>query len=320
MSGERTEAIAFPSGDRVLFGIWHEPALPRFEDSVVLMMVGGPQNRVGSHRSYTQWARSLSAAGHRVLRFDYEGTGDSQGDYLGYGLAGPSIAAALEYCQQRLATLKHPLLFALCDGAAASLIFAGNNRDAVSGLLLLNPYTHSSQSRAKTMMRHYYLSRLRDLVFWRKMLRFQLDWKDVIASFRKTLRDLRPKSVKLTEVATASTPPTPNRPVNSVIADAIVYTGFDEELIPGKVAQALSQYQKPMVVLLSEPDLTAQDFRAFVSDMKALRPYFLQGLYSMHILPEADHTFSTMAWKNMAAKATLEGLQTLLHSARKGLP
>ncbi len=328
--GEGESPVRFPvesdlslNGERdprFLYGIWHEPSQAKYPDSIVVMMVGGPQNRVGSHRSYVQWARSFAAAGHRVLRFDYEGQGDSEGDYLGYGLAGPSIRAALAFCHSRIAGLTHPLLFALCDGAAASLIYAGDHRDDLAGLLLLNPYTHSSGARARTMLRHYYVSRLKDPAFWRKLLALRLDWGDAFGSLARTLRQVLGLPVKLSSSssnASASEKDKPVRPVNSIMTNAPTYAGFDEEKIPEKVKTGLLKWRKPLVALLCEPDLTAQDFHGFSQGLPEVKTQMREGRYRLQWIPEADHTFSSSAWKRTATTAALAGLESLLHSARK---
>lgn len=54
----------------------------------LLMVVGGPQYRVGSHRQFVLLARDLAAAGIPVFPFDYRGMGDSTGqarDFEGIG-------------------------------------------------------------------------------------------------------------------------------------------------------------------------------------------------------------------------------------------
>ena len=59
-------------------GILHHPEGE--QDTAVLIVVGGPQTRVGSHRLFVHLARSLAKQGIVVFRFDYSGAGDSEGD------------------------------------------------------------------------------------------------------------------------------------------------------------------------------------------------------------------------------------------------
>ena len=53
------------------------PAVP--DDTGVLVIVGGPQYRVGSHRQYVQLSRHLAEQGIASMRFDVRGMGDSPG-------------------------------------------------------------------------------------------------------------------------------------------------------------------------------------------------------------------------------------------------
>ena len=43
----------------------------------IIVVVGGPQYRVGSHRQFLLLSRALASAGYPVMRFDYRGMGDS---------------------------------------------------------------------------------------------------------------------------------------------------------------------------------------------------------------------------------------------------
>ena len=68
--------ILFSCGSESLMGI-----LSKSESAGhvgVLIVVGGPQYRVGSHRQFVLLARSLAAAGLSVFRFDYRGMGASK--------------------------------------------------------------------------------------------------------------------------------------------------------------------------------------------------------------------------------------------------
>ena len=72
------------AGD-ALVGVLSEPTADgvdgtRTADIGVLLIVGGPQYRAGSHRQFTLLGRALAAAGVPCLRIDYRGMGDAHGD------------------------------------------------------------------------------------------------------------------------------------------------------------------------------------------------------------------------------------------------
>ena len=62
----------------------------------VVIVVGGPQYRAGSHRQFTLLARSLAAAGIAVLRFDYRGMGDSEGAARSFEDINDDVRAAVD--------------------------------------------------------------------------------------------------------------------------------------------------------------------------------------------------------------------------------
>ena len=72
--------LAFPCEGERLLGVVSAP-----EDALVtgdlgvVIVVGGPQVRAGSHRQFVQLARHLAAQGLPTLRFDVRGMGDSSG-------------------------------------------------------------------------------------------------------------------------------------------------------------------------------------------------------------------------------------------------
>jgi len=76
------EALVFDCGGSSLIGVLSGAALAA--ERGVLIVVGGPQYRAGSHRQFTLLARHLAERGVPTLRFDYRGMGDSDG---GYGLS-----------------------------------------------------------------------------------------------------------------------------------------------------------------------------------------------------------------------------------------
>ena len=114
-------ACLFPCGQDTLVGVLSLPAVPA--STGVVIVVGGPQYRVGSHRQFVSLARSLAAAGFAVLRFDYQGMGDSSGNAANFLIASPSIRAAINSLQSRAPEVEKIVLWGLCDAASAALLY-----------------------------------------------------------------------------------------------------------------------------------------------------------------------------------------------------
>ena len=71
--------LLFNCAGETLVGVLARPPSSQLQGSLgVVIIVGGPQYRAGSHRQFVSLARALAAAGHAVLRFDYRGMGGQQ--------------------------------------------------------------------------------------------------------------------------------------------------------------------------------------------------------------------------------------------------
>ena len=77
-NGTEEVPLSFACQDCRLYGVLHRPRSRG--RSGVLIVVGGPQYRVGSHRQFVLLARFLAGRSIPVLRFDYRGMGDSEGE------------------------------------------------------------------------------------------------------------------------------------------------------------------------------------------------------------------------------------------------
>lgn len=259
-TAERSIAIPGPQGP--MLGIVSLPAagMPARRTAVVIV-VGGAQYRVGSHRQFVLLARHVAAAGYPVLRFDLPGMGDSPGAFTPFEDTTPHIAAALDALQAECPGVNRVVLWGLCDGASASLLYVQATADPrVAGLALLNPWVRSEASLAKARVKHYYRQRLQEPAFWRKLLGGGVG--------REALRGLQHNLQKML------------RPV-------IMTQSFQE-----RMAEGWHRFPGPILLLLSERDLTAQEFSDHAStDKRWAHALSRQGL-SRHQLKGADHTCS----------------------------
>ncbi|MEN9397766.1 MAG: hypothetical protein RLZ81_2296 [Pseudomonadota bacterium] len=257
------QAVAFGCGDEQLLGILSQPAAPA--SMGVVIIVGGPQYRVGSHRQFVLLARALAAAGFAVLRFDYRGMGDSSGTPVDFLHADADIGSAIDTLCARNPTVTRVALWGLCDAAAAALLYCEEVQDSrVAALCLLNPWVRSEASLARTQVKHYYTQRLRERAFWVKLFSGKVAWgalTGLIGSIRLALRGGEPR-------ATAQAP------------------------FQTRMARAWRGFGGPILLILSGTDLTAKEFLDYASSDGAWSGALTQPHLSRHDLAAADHTFS----------------------------
>lgn len=172
MTAAHAQWLTFSAAGTELLGVLHQPPGPARAAVGVLVIVGGPQYRVGAHRHFVQLARALALAGYPTLRFDHRGVGDSPGPLPRFDAIDDDIEAAIGALYGAHPQLQGVVLWGLCDGASAALLYAERRRDMrVRGLALLNPWVRSAHGQARAQVRHYYIDRLRSADFWRKTLR-----------------------------------------------------------------------------------------------------------------------------------------------------
>jgi exosortase A-associated hydrolase 1 len=172
-------AISFCCHDAWLYGILSMP-----EHAVsrgVLILVGGPQYRVGSHRQFTLLARHLAAHGVPVMRFDYRGMGDSEGSARTFEEITDDLSHAIDLFFKETSSLKELVIWGLCDAASAALFYAHKD-SRVTGLVLLNPWVRTETGIAKAYLKHYYLARIFAPDFWQKIRQGKFDYAAAVRS------------------------------------------------------------------------------------------------------------------------------------------
>ena len=180
------DAVMFSCADETLVGILHR--VDRCPHGIgMLIVVGGPQYRVGSHRQFVLMARRFSTAGYPVFRFDYRGMGDSDGAARTFESVDRDIKAAIDVFLQQVPEMQAVVIFGLCDAASAALMYCSSD-NRVAGLILANPWARTVAGEAKAYVRHYYGQRLLQVSFWKKAFAGRVGLIRAITGFSKSVR------------------------------------------------------------------------------------------------------------------------------------
>src|SRR6185369_11433966 len=179
------QPVAFACGQDWLLGVVTRPEKPRSRG--VLVAVGGPQYRAGSHRQFVLLANDLAAQGYAVMRFDYRGMGDSTGEPRTFENVEEDLRAAVDHFLSRVPEVTEVVVWGLCDAASAALFYSHRDR-RVAGIALLNPWVRTAQGEARAHLKHYYLRRAFSAAPWAKLLRGQFDLAASALSFMRNLK------------------------------------------------------------------------------------------------------------------------------------
>ncbi|PKO88929.1 MAG: hydrolase 1, exosortase A system-associated [Betaproteobacteria bacterium HGW-Betaproteobacteria-12] len=271
------QPIVFTCQGESLLGMLAAPASPAAVG--VLIIVGGPQYRAGSHRQFVLLARALAAAGYPCFRFDHRGMGDSTGEAQDFSASGPDIAAALDAFMANSPGLQRVVLWGLCDAASTSLMYWHETRDPrVAGMVLLNPWMRSEQTLAQARIRYYYLRRLLDRDFWAKIRRGGWNpWRslqDLLANLRRA-----------------------GRPDNAAAGD------FRESMLSG-----WRTFPGPSLLILSGNDMTAAEFLTALGNRPDGPALLARPSVTRVDVAGADHTFAKAAWRDAVLRVMLAWL------------
>lgn len=274
------QAIRFSCEDCWLYGILSVPE--QATSRGVLIVVGGPQYRAGSHRQFTLLARNFATNGVPVMRFDYRGMGDSEGDRRNFEMVGDDIHAAVDYFFSSVSAINELVILGLCDAASAALFYAHQD-ERISGLVLINPWIRTEEGVAKTYLKHYYLARLFEAGLWRKILRGHFKYLAAALSFSRLLDSALFPNNK-----------------NKASASSLTERMFD----------GFSSFKGRVLLILSENDLTAAEFSDYVTSSPSWKNLLKSSRVTRLELPGADHTFSRLEWRDQVASRTRKWLDS----------
>lgn len=162
----------------------------------LLVVSGGNEIRIGSHRGMAKLAAEISNASYPVFRYDRRGVGDSGGANEGYANSGPDMRAALATFRAELPHLRAIVALGNCDGATALIL---HRPEGIAALVLTNPWIIEPilDEPAPAAARAYYAERLRNPQAWLNVLRGRVNMRKAAGSISSAVAQ-RPTQ-KLTE-------------------------------------------------------------------------------------------------------------------------
>jgi uncharacterized protein len=136
------QPVVFLSDSQQVVGMWHEPVRTHEQAApAVVFLHGFTGHKAESHRLFVETARALAAQGIGALRFDFRGSGDSEGDFKDLTIMGEvaDARAALAFARSRpgVDPARIGLLGLSIGGAVAPYVVADD--PGLRAVVLWNP-------------------------------------------------------------------------------------------------------------------------------------------------------------------------------------
>ncbi|HEY6124548.1 MAG TPA: alpha/beta fold hydrolase, partial [Steroidobacteraceae bacterium] len=268
---------------------------------VVVLLSPGVKMRVGPGRLYVPLTELLTSQGFRVLRFDFFGLGDSEGDLDETVLA--DVYNNIEvgrYVDDTLAALnwlasehgaKRFVLGGLCGGAITAILAA--ERDVrVDSLLSIGmtvtlasnaakPGQYLTRAQLDDRRRRYLLKMFKPEAWWR-FITFRSEYDVIWKAMKRAFIKDKPVAAAQVTLGTAA-PPVEQR-------------GNANPLFPKAYFTFLARGGKALM-LFSERDRLQSEY-----EEKFAQPFAAQlaphaGQIEQHVIPHANHVLSFREWQ-----------------------
>lgn len=284
-----------------LFGIVEQPEESLKKDTAVILLSPGIKSRVAPHRLYNKMASRFVSLGYTVLRFDFYGLGDSEGeideeylaDFYGSVQVGRYVEdtiTSLDWMESNYG-FKKIILAGLCGGAITGLL-SGNSDKRVVGLLGLGiPVTMdgtsigSSKNMSKGQlneMKLLYLRKLFSIKAWYRLLTLKSEYRVI----GKIMHQLFPKNMHTTEHSTSTLEEITyeaHESCNSLFTDALY---------------RLLDIDARVLFIFSGADRLAWEFEEYFWQRNRSRLNKYGDRFDVHTVKNANHIFSSKEWCN----------------------
>ena len=268
------KAVKFECEGQQLIGVATIPDNPR-PVAMIAIVAGGPQYRGGVGRNLVDLSRVLAAQGITMLRFDYRGMGDSDGEFNNFLSIKPEIEAATDFLKRIVPEIKDVVLWGGCNAASSIMIF-GAQVSGISGMIVSNPYVDSRQHQAKAQQAHY-LRRLMEPTFWRKLFSGQYA---IGAQLSELWQMVKSRLQKRSQPNTANSNSSVEKP-------------FQVRMLEG-----FGQFEGVCLLVASGRSVDAQSFQYLVDSSAQWQAAIGRASVDRLSLPEADQGFSAHSSRN----------------------
>jgi exosortase A-associated hydrolase 1 len=261
-------AFVFSCEDSDLTGFLHSTRTAS-EVGLLTIVAGGPQYRAGVGRQLVRLGRHLAAEGIPVMRFDYRGMGDSEGEFRGFRFIEADLAAAIAEFRARVPGLQRIILWGGCDAASAALIHAHKFLDG-GCIIAGNPCVSSAVTAARASRQHY-MTRLTQASFWLKLLRFEYSPRAYLqGAVRKLIARFAPGPRAVTNTAPGA-----------------AAGAFTEAILLG-----LEQFRGRILFLMGDRFLLSDEFDLLIGSSARWRAAYGKPAYTRIDIKGGDQVFS----------------------------
>ena len=280
------QPVSFQVQDNKLYGVLSVP-VKKFHVAVIIV-VGGPQFRVGSHRQFTLLARQLARQGVLALRFDYTGMGYSEGLPKKFYEVDQDIAAAVNFVASNHDHVEKIFVWGLCD-AASAIAFTAYTHERINGMIILNPWVRSEASHSKAILSSYYRDRIFSVDVWKDLLKSPGKIIDAIISLLTVCWKV------LINIFDS----------NKVAHEIEISVAERENNLTASVLKGMTNFKGNICLILSENDLTADEFKREFEESDWMQDQSNNQKTIVHYVNEADHTFSSALWRSKVEEITI---------------
>lgn len=294
--------VTFPNkkGSR-LFGILHLPQVVEHKGTAVILLSPGIKMRTGPHLLYRRMTELFTSLGFPVLRFDFFGLGDSEGqleekqladvyNHMEVGRFVEDAIDAMDWMQKNHGFSRF-IMSGLCGGAISGLLAGGRDK-RVAGLLGLgitpvlaskaaNPALYMTTGQLLELRTGYIRKLVDPKSIWRVLTLqsdFKMAWKSLTvplqSRWNQMSRGLAPLSTGTDEF--------PDDNANPLFPPA-----FFEMTSSGR----------PLLLIFSGADRLNWEFQEKFIPRYGEQLKTAKDMYDVHIIPNANHILSFREWE-----------------------